>query len=52
MLKDAGWREVSTRGSHVKFERDGKPLIVPVHGSRDIPTGTLHAILKQAGLEK
>ena len=50
-LKDAGWKETSIRGSQHKFEKDGRTVIVPVHGNRDVPTGTLHAILKQAGLE-
>jgi predicted RNA binding protein YcfA (HicA-like mRNA interferase family) len=50
-LRLAGWQEVGVRGSHHKLERNGRTLIVPVHGKRDVPTGTLCAILKQAGLD-
>jgi predicted RNA binding protein YcfA (HicA-like mRNA interferase family) len=40
------------RGSHHYLRRsDGGPLIVvPVHGNRDLPTGTLRSILRQADL--
>ncbi len=27
-------------------------VIVPVHGNKDIKTGTFHAILNQAGIDK
>jgi predicted RNA binding protein YcfA (HicA-like mRNA interferase family) len=29
---------------------DSRTVIVPVHGNRDIPPGTLRSILTQAGL--
>jgi predicted RNA binding protein YcfA (HicA-like mRNA interferase family) len=52
-LEAAGFREVSQRGSHVKFIKfaaDGtRVAIVPRHSS-DIPLGTLRSILNQAGL--
>ena len=51
VLREAGWQEVGIRGSHHKLVRDGVTVIVPVHGKGDIPTGTLHSILRQAGLE-
>ncbi len=51
-LRVAGWQEVGVRGSHHKLARNGRTLIVPVHGKRDVPAGTLHAILRQAGLEE
>jgi len=40
------------RGSHHYLRRpDGEGLVVvPVHGNRDLPTGTLSAILRQADL--
>lgn len=41
------------KGSHVfLMHKNGKRVIVPVHGGKDIPTGTLLAILKDAGLDK
>jgi len=40
-----------SRGSHIALTRDGSAtVIVPVHGSRDVPPGTLRAILTQANL--
>ncbi len=52
VLREAGWQEVGGRGSHHKLERSGRTVIVPVHGNRDIPPGTLHSILRQAGLDQ
>ena len=52
-LQRAGFVEVRQRGSHVylKHEDDKRIAIVPMHGSKDIPTGTLHSIvIHQAGL--
>jgi len=52
LLKDDGWYEDSQKGSHLKlkhFQKTGK-VTVPMHNG-DVPKGTLHAILKQAGLK-
>jgi predicted RNA binding protein YcfA (HicA-like mRNA interferase family) len=50
-LSSIGFQQVSSRGSHVKAAHaDGRSVVVPVHGGRDIPRGTLNAILQQAGL--
>lgn len=49
MLKAAGFEEVSVKGSHHKFAKDGRTVIVP-HPKKDLPTGTVRSILKQAGL--
>jgi len=38
---------------HVYFHSQlKKVVVVPVHGSKDIPTGTFLSILKQAGISK
>lgn len=52
LLKKNGFSEVSQKGSHIKLrnEKTGKIVIVPMH-SKDIPSGTEQAILKQAGLK-
>jgi len=51
-LEAVGFAEVSSKGSHVKFakvtQRGTYTAIVPKH--REIPVGTLHSILRQAGL--
>ena len=41
-----GYRLASVHGSHHKFRSaDGRVIIVPIHGNRPIPIGTLHDIV-------
>jgi predicted RNA binding protein YcfA (HicA-like mRNA interferase family) len=50
-LSKQGWRTVSIRGSHNKMESaTGKIVVIPCH-KKDLPKGTLNAILKQTGLK-
>jgi predicted RNA binding protein YcfA (HicA-like mRNA interferase family) len=51
-LKRAGFEEQRQRGSHLHLKRasDGRRVTIPVHKGRDIPTGTLHAILRDANM--
>lgn len=53
-LEADGWRQVRQRGSHRVLRHGSKPGIVVVAGKpgNDVPTGTLAAILKQAGIPK
>lgn len=53
LLKENGWRLDRISGSHHNFKKAGIPYIVTVtvHGSADIPTGTLNKILKDGGLK-
>ena len=45
-ITKTGFVHIRSRGSHQIFEHtDGRYVVVPVH-SRDIPKGTLHAMLK------
>lgn len=50
-LEREGFRVVRQSGSHVVLRREDprRRVTVPVH-SRDIPTGTLHGILRDAGI--
>jgi predicted RNA binding protein YcfA (HicA-like mRNA interferase family) len=51
LLEKEGFVFVRQSGSHAVFKKSGhKIIIVPVH-SKDIPTGTLMGILKDAGLK-
>lgn len=50
LLKREGWVLVRISGSHYVFQKNGKTVVVPVHG-KDLPTGLLHAILKETGLK-
>jgi len=56
VLKKAGFSYAPKRGkgSHIAFykEREGKKWLVVVPKRREIPRGTLIAILEQAGLTR
>lgn len=54
MLESAGWRLKKTKGSHRQFLHPEKGLVVtvPGHHGKDIPIGTLKAILRSSGLER
>ena len=49
-LERAGFRLSHVRGSHHYLRKSGENVLVtvPVHGNRDLPDGTLRAIIKQA----
>jgi predicted RNA binding protein YcfA (HicA-like mRNA interferase family) len=48
-LKRDGWFQVKQMGSHKQFKHPTKKVRVTVpHPKRDIPTGTLKSIEKQA----
>jgi predicted RNA binding protein YcfA (HicA-like mRNA interferase family) len=49
-LQRAGFKLVRQSGSHAAFRHaDGRTVEVPMH-DRDLKTGTLAAILKEAGI--
>jgi predicted RNA binding protein YcfA (HicA-like mRNA interferase family) len=49
-LKEEGWILVNTRGSHQQFKHPTQQGRVTVpHPKKDLPTGTLKSIYKQAG---
>ena len=51
-LERAGWVQVAVRGSHHQFKHPDIPGRVTVpHPKKDLPIGTVKAILKQAGLK-
>ncbi|MXN66843.1 addiction module toxin, HicA family [Stappia sp. GBMRC 2046] len=47
-LKKDGFVLIGVRGSHHKYRKGNKTVIVP-HPKRDLPLGTARAIAKQAG---
>jgi predicted RNA binding protein YcfA (HicA-like mRNA interferase family) len=51
-LQRGGFEITHIRGSHHYLRKpDTGPIVpVPVHGSRDLPLGTLRSILRLAGL--
>jgi predicted RNA binding protein YcfA (HicA-like mRNA interferase family) len=52
LLQKNGWVLVRIKGSHHIFKHPDftRPIPVP-HPKKDVPTGTLNAILKQAGIK-
>ena len=50
-LEKAGWEVHRQKGSHVSMHREGalNLVVIPLH-TRDLPKGTLHGILEDAGL--
>jgi predicted RNA binding protein YcfA (HicA-like mRNA interferase family) len=51
ILYAKGFTQVSQKGSHLKLSNDEKKVIVPIHGTKDIPIGTLKSIEKQSGIK-
>jgi predicted RNA binding protein YcfA (HicA-like mRNA interferase family) len=51
-LTEDGWYQVAQKGSHVQFKHGTKRGRVTVpHPKKDLPTGTLRSIEKQAGIK-
>jgi predicted RNA binding protein YcfA (HicA-like mRNA interferase family) len=47
-----GWRLLRQDGtSHCLYEKNGKIIIVPYHGAKEVPTGICNKILKEADLK-
>ena len=52
-LQKGGFQVLRVSGSHHILGNpvgSGKRVIVPIHGSRDIPPGTVRSIIAQTGL--
>ncbi|WP_300613243.1 type II toxin-antitoxin system HicA family toxin [Trebonia sp.] len=50
-LERAGFEVTRIRGSHHRLRHpDGRSTTIPVHPGRDVPKGTLRAVLQDAGL--
>ena len=53
LLNDRGWYVIRQKGSHARWynPESGSCVTIPNHGSKPIPKGTLHAILKAVGID-
>ena len=52
VLNQHGFVKIGQKGSHQKWRHsDGRQVIVPDHGSKSIPVGTLKSIIEGAKLE-
>ena len=54
LLEKSGFEIVKEKGSIRYYKKSGwdKLIRVDYHGSKEVPTGTCHAILKAAGIKK
>ncbi len=54
ILCNSGFMLKSSKGSHFKYfnSQTGRIVIVPKHGSKDIPVGTIKSIIKMSGLSR
>ena len=52
VVEKYGWKLARIKGSHHIYSKENSStiIIIPVHGNRDLPIGTLKGILKDAGL--
>lgn len=52
VVEQHGWKLKRITGSHHIYAKQNVSVIlsIPVHGNRDLPTGTLRSLLKDAGL--
>ena len=53
LLKKNGWFKISCVGDHHQFKHPERPgrLTVP-HPKKNLPTGTVKSILRQAGIKE
>ncbi len=51
VLEKKGFMYKSQKGSHIKYVKSDRTVIVP-HPKKDIPQGTLLSIVRQSGLPK
>jgi predicted RNA binding protein YcfA (HicA-like mRNA interferase family) len=51
MLKRAGWTLRRINGSHHIMTDGIRSVPVPVHGTRDLPAGTLASIARTSGIK-
>ena len=54
VVERRGWELKRVTGSHHIYTKQGSEVIlsIPVHGNRDLPTGTLKSMMKDAGLSE
>lgn len=52
LLRKYEFKFIRQNGSHAIFRnfQNGKKVVVPIHNNKDIPKGTAHSILKDAGI--
>ena len=54
VLKRNGFYFVSQKGSHIKYRKDGNPVLTVIIPAdrKEMPMGTFNSIVRQSGLPK
>jgi predicted RNA binding protein YcfA (HicA-like mRNA interferase family) len=52
LLVGNGWKLDRINSSHFILKKDDDTIVVPVHGNKDLPKGTLERLLKDGGIKK
>jgi predicted RNA binding protein YcfA (HicA-like mRNA interferase family) len=53
VLRRHGFSLISQKGSHQKWRHpNGRQVIVPIHGQKPIPIGTIKSIIEGSGLPR
>lgn len=50
LVRANGWIAIRQTGSHVVYEKDGKSVVVPFHGSKEMNKGLEVKLRKVMGL--
>ena len=51
LIRQNGWMAIRQTGSHVIYEKDGKMVSVPFHGSKEMGTGIAKKFIREMGLK-
>lgn len=51
LIQKNGWQAIRQAGSHVIYEKDGKMISVPFHGSKEMAKGITNKFIRQMGLK-
>lgn len=52
LIQQKGWEVVRVAGSHVIYQKGNRRYPVPIHGSKEIPSGLEKKIRKEMELDK
>ena len=50
LIQINGWKEIRQAGSHIIYEKNGKQITVPYHGSKEMKKGLVMKLKKGMGL--
>lgn len=51
LIRRNGWRKLRQEGSHVYYEKEGRKISVPFHGSKEMGTGIVNRFIREMRLK-